>query len=533
MTQRAALAPAYYRLAVGARIWALLVLGISAASLGDGTSAAALTVLGLVWSVSIAAEWRGYTWLSKSPLEPVLVSAVAARSLDADLSLLLAMAIPPFTGGLLRGVRGVVQALAAELVVVVALIMTRYGTFQVDEASSILTWILTGLGLGLIAAYVQRAVLEKPDDPLAPYREAQVHLRGLLDLSGDLRSGLEPVTLGSRIAVAVRNSLPVEAVAVFVPRGDELTPLVTGAISSAVDQSLLEPMAHRAWSTGRPIIDEERFALPLPTEMGIVAVVTGMLAVGRDVSGLGTEAHLTALARSLRPRTVQLDTALMFARLRDAATADERRRLARDLHDGVAQDIASLGYLVDALGITPTTPGQAESLRRLRERITDVVAQVRMAVQTLRTDAESAESLGAAVSGLARHLSESSGVPIRVTVDETTTRLRPEVEGELLRIAQEAMTNAVRHASASLIDVTCKVAAPLAEITVRDDGNGLGQPREDSYGVAIMQERAELIDADFSIESAERRGTVVTVRVPSRHQSASRVPDPLPDKVSL
>jgi signal transduction histidine kinase len=468
-----------------------------------------------------------------SPIEAILVATIAAQTMDAIPPLLLALAIPPFTAGLLRGFQGVALALSAELVVLVVVLHAVYGAVRVDQASSTLTWVMTGLGLGLIAAYVHSAVLLQEPDPLAPYREAQVHLRGLLDLSGDLRSGLDPVALGSKIAVDVRNALPVEAVAVFVSRGDELTPLLTAAISSEVDQSLLEPLGQRAWSTGRPVLDEERFALPLANEMGNVAVVTGMLAAGRDVTGVGTEAHLRALMRSLRARTVQLDTALLFSRLRDAATADERRRLARDLHDGVAQDIASLGYLVDGLAITPTTPGQAESLRRLRERISDVVAQVRLSVQTLRTDAESAESLGAAVSGLARHLSDSSGVPIRVTVNETTTRLRAEVEGELLRIAQEAMTNAVRHASASAIDVTCRVAAPTAEITVRDDGRGLGEPRADSYGVAIMQERAELIDADFSIESGEARGTVVTVKVPSRRPSASRAHTPQPDKVSL
>ncbi len=194
---------------------------------------------------------------------------------------------------------------------------------------------------------------------------------------------------------------------------------------------------------------------------------------------------------------------MLFTRLRDAATADERRRLAREMHDGVAQDIASLGYLVDALAVAPASAAQAESLRRLRERITAVVAQVRLSVQTLRTDVHASESLGAAVSGLARHLSESSGIPIRVTVNERTARLRPEIEAELLRITQEAMTNAVRHSHATAIDVTCRVAAPSAEIMVRDDGRGLGTGRPDSYGLAIMRERAGLIDADLAVESVE------------------------------
>ena len=161
-----------------------------------------------------------------------------------------------------------------------------------------------------------------------------------------------------------------------------------------------------------------------------------------------------------------------------------------------------------------------------------MVTQVRLSVQTLRTDVQTSESLGAAVSGLARHLSESSGIPIRVTVNERTARLRPEIEAELLRITQEAMTNAVRHSGATAIDVDCRVAAPSAEIMVRDNGRGLGTGRPDSYGLAIMRERAGLIDADLSIGAAEPSGTQVTVRVPSRHATTSRADDSHSDKVT-
>ena len=72
---------------------------------------------------------------------------------------------------------------------------------------------------------------------------------------------------------------------------------------------------------------------------------------------------------------VHLDTALLFATLREAATAQERRRLAREMHDGIAQDIASLGYLVDALYST-SSPEQAKVLEMLRTRISNVVAEV-------------------------------------------------------------------------------------------------------------------------------------------------------------
>ena len=210
---------------------------------------------------------------------------------------------------------------------------------------------------------------------------------------------------------------------------------------------------------------------------------------------------------------MHLDTALLFAAFRDSATAEERRRLAREMHDGVAQEMASLGYLVDDMLAEARAPEQALRLQVLRERLTNVVAEVRQSVRTLRTNVGDSESLGTAIGSLARHLSGTSGVPIQVTLDESTQRLRPEVEAELLRITQEAMNNAVRHSEADLIEVQCTVAPPQAEIIVCDDGHGMGGRRDDSHGLEIMAERARLIEGELTVEPRTPRGTVVSVRV--------------------
>jgi signal transduction histidine kinase len=150
-----------------------------------------------------------------------------------------------------------------------------------------------------------------------------------------------------------------------------------------------------------------------------------------------------------------------------------------------------------------------------------VVAEVRRSVQTLRTDAGASESLGAAVSALARHLSESSGIPMRVTVDEGTMRLRPEVESEMLRIVQEAMNNAVRHARPTAVEVLVRVAAPSAEVVVRDDGTGLGPGRADSHGLSIMRERAALVDGELHVGPVFPHGTEVRVRLGASRDRAS------------
>jgi signal transduction histidine kinase len=239
--------------------------------------------------------------------------------------------------------------------------------------------------------------------------------------------------------------------------------------------------------------------------------------------------RLSALDRKLSPATVRLDTAVLFLAFRDSATVEERRRLAREMHDGVAQEMASLGYFVDSLvQQEPEGSDRARQLRLLRERLTMVVGEVRRSVQTLRTSIGENDSLGTAIGSLARHLSASSGTPIHVTLDESTTRLRPEVESELLRIAQEAMTNAVRHAGARSINVQCRVAPPTAEIVVSDDGRGLGIGRDDSHGLEIMRERAALIGAVLDVANAVPHGTTVAV---SLNTVGVSVPEsmPLPD----
>jgi signal transduction histidine kinase len=243
-------------------------------------------------------------------------------------------------------------------------------------------------------------------------------------------------------------------------------------------------------------------------------VVSGVLAPGLDPQAMDLPRRLSALDRKLSPATVRLDTAVLFLSFRDSATVEERRRLAREMHDGVAQEMASLGYFVDTL-VEQEAPGsdRTRQLRMLRERLTQVVGEVRRSVQTLRTEIGENDSLGTAIGSLARHLSASSGIPIHVTLDELTTRLRPEVESELLRIAQEAMTNAVRHSGATAINVSCRVAPPYAEIVVTDNGHGLGSRREDSHGLEIMRERAALIDAALSVVDNATGGTVVAVRL--------------------
>jgi signal transduction histidine kinase len=503
------------RLSAGARGLGLLALVIPVLWSQERAALLGLVAVAVVGGLAQLAQSRRP--IGPGPLvvaEALAVGVVCGLVLPTSVAILGALAVPAFTAGLRLGWRGVALAVGTQTAALLAT-LAAYGEITADGVFSAVTWGIASLGIGLIAGSVNNS-LDDFSDPLAAYRYAQKLLRELIDLSGGLSSGLDPVALGSTILRTVRDELPTAALALYVQRGDSLTPLLTDPTPDGV----LDELAVEAWSRNRPVVAQGAFGFPLRTGAGTSAVVAGRLSERVEPRQVGLAERVDELGTRLAATAVQLDTALLFAAFRDAATADERRRLGREMHDGVAQDIASLGYLVDALAAQPTGDDLSRRIADLRERITAVVGEVRRSVLSLRTDAGTSESLGAAIGTVARNLSEVSGVPIHVTLDERATRLRPEVEGELFRISQEAMTNAVRHARAARVDVHCVVHAPDALITVTDDGRGLQQPRRDSHGLEIMRERAALISASLSICPGPRGGTRVEVRTPALAESS-------------
>jgi signal transduction histidine kinase len=442
--------------------------------------------------------------------EGLLIGIVCGLALDETLQILTTLAFPPFTAALRRGAWGALVSLVTEGVGIAIAALTVTQGLSMPAAASLVTWTIFSLGLALIGTFINASYRE-PDDPLDSYRNAQALIRELIGLSDELKRGLEPVTLAATIASAVHDELPVRGLVVHVPRGEQLTPIINDHRGTDSEVQEAEDLADRAFRHESILVDEHAFAMPLMSRAGPVAVVSGFLAPGLDPATLGLHATLADLATRLEPDIVHLDTALLFAAFRDSATFEERRRLAREMHDGVAQEMASLGYFVDDIMAGVESQELSLRLQVLRERLSAVVAEVRASVRTLRTSVGENESLGTAIGSLARHLSGGSGVPIQVTLDESTQRLRPEVEAELLRITQEAMNNAVRHSGATVIEVQCTVAPPQAEITIADDGHGIQGRREDSHGLEIMAERARLVEAEFTVRKREPKGTVISV----------------------
>ncbi len=141
-----------------------------------------------------------------------------------------------------------------------------------------------------------------------------------------------------------------------------------------------------------------------------------------------------------------------------------------------------------------------------------MITELRMSLFELRSEVDRQGGLTAAVSEYARTVGAAGGMRVHFSIEETPARLPASVEAELMRIAQEAITNARKHAGAQNLWVSCEIDPPYARIEVSDDGAGIGPHRpEGRLGLAIMAERAERIRGQLEITPRATGGTSVAV----------------------
>lgn len=493
-------------MAAAARVFTLAVIA-STALVGQVT----LDGLWFVAAIAVAAGTASLT--RRFPDRLIVLAEGAATGLVAiwaypdHQAAMPYLATPVLIGGIAAGIRWVGAVLVAEAIAMGLSAWLVLGHFHSEVAGTAVTWLTTGLGLGLLGTFTRRTVTTPSADE--SYRSALGLIRQLRDLSGQLTSGLDPVDLADQAMAVVAEEVVVRQAVVVVRHGDAFTPLrySTGAVTFPLESS--DVLLRECWRTQRPTYGGTRIALPMSSGAEKVAVVLIECPAPPD------PAALDRIIRRLHSSAVQLSAALLFTSVHEAATAEERRRLAREVHDGVAQDVASLGYLVDNLAASTTDPDQAAGVALLRKEVTRVVGELRNSVFDLRNETAPGQGLGESIALFARHVGSHSPMTVHVTLDESSVRLRPLVEAELLRIAQEAINNARRHSGGSNLWVRCRVHPPYAEIDVTDDGTGLQSARADSHGMRIMEERAERVGASLSVESpvGDGRGTRVSLRL--------------------
>ena len=202
---------------------------------------------------------------------------------------------------------------------------------------------------------------------------------------------------------------------------------------------------------------------------------------------------------------------------------NERRRIARELHDQVGQTIAGLALsLKQFLNILPRAPddtlrGRLSAYVRLLEETT---GHIRGIIADLRPPLLDEYGLSAALHQYGKDLSARTNVPVRVWIDDDLPRLKPNEENALFRIAQEALANACSHAGASEIVLSLEADARSVHLLVRDNGAGFDVARAEApsrrphWGLSIMKERALGVGGQCRVVSAPGGGTQVIAEVP-------------------
>jgi signal transduction histidine kinase len=219
------------------------------------------------------------------------------------------------------------------------------------------------------------------------------------------------------------------------------------------------------------------------------------------------------------------EEALVAARARQQVLiAEERERIARELHDGLAQ---LLGYVTTkAMAVRLMLEnGHMEAanqhLFQLEEAARELFVDVRQAILDLKVTGQTGAGLSETLTGFTAQFSRLSGLPVEVASDPgvESLSLTPEVELQLLRIAQEALANVRKHASATRAQISLQIREGVLALTVSDNGKGFDPdqvqtPHRPHFGVSTMRERAEAIGAEFDLHSELGAGTRVTVWLP-------------------
>ncbi len=498
------------RVALAARVFTIAALTSLAALAGPGYLEGALLVA-VIGAVATVLSLTGrLSETTVATLEGATVAALTVLTFPDQASVAPYLVIPLLIAALDRGWIGLLRVALVELVFLMVLWALVLQGWDRELAASVFTWLTAGAGVGMMGVTLRRAVSSTDAD--ASYRSAVGLIRRLEALSGKLSGGLDAVGIAEQIMDEADSAVATRSAGVFVrSTPGSMAPLRYSVGTQPGTMAWAESLAAKCWEYQAMLMRENNVAIPLIANDEMIAVLA------LDTLQNIDSASALELRSRLTRHAVQLQAALLFGRVRDTAMSQERQRIAREVHDGVAQDVASLGYLVDNLAASASSPAQQEQIGQLRQEVTRVVTELRHSIFDLRHEIAAGSGLGESLSTYANQVSATSPMTVHVTLDEKGPRLPSDVEYELLRIAQEAMTNARKHSGAANLWLRCTVRSPYAEIEVGDDGTHLHDPKPDSQGMTIMRERSRSIGAVLAIKEPGpgQLGTRVVVRVGS------------------
>lgn len=253
------------------------------------------------------------------------------------------------------------------------------------------------------------------------------------------------------------------------------------------------------------------------------------LASGREgvhVDG-GTIQELQVLADSFNDMAQQIERSRAgqrrYVAMVTRSQEDERRRIARELHDGTVQALVAIGRRLELIAQHSQDPGMLNELAAVRQQVSEAANEVRRFSRELRPLVLEDLGLVAALRYLSNQHTEQFGTPVNLTVHGTLRGLPADQELVLFRIYQETLTNISKHAQATRVDALLEVDAEGLTMEVVDDGLGFEAEmaptdlaQRGHFGLMGIQERVQLLGGRLAIESTPGRGTQVSIWLPGR-----------------
>jgi signal transduction histidine kinase len=280
-----------------------------------------------------------------------------------------------------------------------------------------------------------------------------------------------------------------------------------------------------------PIGDETR-AAGIRSAVGTPIIVEGHL-WGVMAAGSGqeeplppyTEARLASFTELVATAIANAESraALAASRARVVAAADEsRRRIERDLHDGTQQRLVSL--MLELRGAEATEPSAVAELRAQLARTARGLAEVVEELQEISRGIHPAILSRGGLERALRVLASRSAVPVELDL-RAERRLPEHVEVAVYYVVSEALTNAAKHAHASVVHVELEADSAIVRLAIRDDGIGGADPAEGS-GLIGLSDRIEAVGGRLQLISPSGRGTTLLIEIPVEGQSSAGSPEP-------
>jgi signal transduction histidine kinase len=364
-------------------------------------------------------------------------------------------------------------------------------------------------------------------------------LESLIEVSDALSTEIDLGRLLNLVCERVRELVDARLVLVALPRADGRLRIAAAAGDDQLagaelpEQSKLGRVLERRRServdsiiddlevdqeTARRIGAATGLYVPLLTRDRAIGVLAAHDKLGpdarfndEDLRLVETFARRAALAADLSERVAR-------DALRRVMSAQEleRRRLARELHDETGQALTSVLLGLRAVEDAASDDERRESLAALRELAVATLQDVRRLAVELRPKALDDFGLVPALDRLTATFAEQTGITVQLEHTLGEERLPPELETTLYRIAQEALTNVVKHARASRVSVVVTRKPGAVSVLIEDDGRGFAadEVQLDGFGLMGMRERLELLEGRLTIESSERGGTTIAAEVP-------------------